>query len=149
MIRHTMREDIKSNIQVVLKQINISQYPINIVGEVVEEVAKEVAGEVVGEVTGEVVKEVVGVVVEEVVGVVVDEVMLSAFTKMEVRVEALESQISEVQSTLVDVQNSVTTNHANLIAMLEIYLGKSLMVDEGDTNVYAKDLSAVAEKGDL
>ncbi|XP_050906359.1 uncharacterized protein LOC127120018 [Lathyrus oleraceus] len=57
-------------------------------------------------------------------------VTLPAFTKMEARVEALESEISEVRSTLVDVQNSVKTNHVNLIMMLEKCLGKSLIIDE-------------------
>lgn len=74
-------------------------------------------------------------------------VTLPAFTKMEARVEALESEISEVRSTLVEVQNPVTTNQTNLIAMLEKCLGKSLMVDEGDAGVYFKGSSAVTGNG--
>ncbi|MCI82260.1 hypothetical protein A2U01_0103534, partial [Trifolium medium] len=45
---------------------------------------------------------------------------------MESKVDALEGEISVVKSTLVDVQNTVRENHANLIAMLEKCLGKSL-----------------------
>ncbi|XP_058734110.1 uncharacterized protein LOC131605817 [Vicia villosa] len=66
---------------------------------------------------------------------------------MEARVEALESEISKVRSTLVDVQNSVATNHVNLIAMLEKCLGKSLTEDEGDESVSVKGSTVVRNKG--
>ncbi|MCI61964.1 hypothetical protein A2U01_0083221, partial [Trifolium medium] len=50
-------------------------------------------------------------------------VTLPAFKLMEARVEAVEHDLTEMRSTLVDVQNTVKTNHANLIAMLEKCLG--------------------------
>lgn len=53
--------------------------------------------------------------------------------QMEARVEALESELSEVRSTLVDVQNTVKENHASLFALLEKCLGKTLHVGEGST----------------
>lgn len=75
-------------------------------------------------------------------------VTLLAFTKMEARVEALETEISEVRSALVKVQKSVTTNHTNLIAMLEKCLGKSLLVDEGDVSFSFNGSPAVTKKRD-
>ncbi|MCI63420.1 hypothetical protein A2U01_0084677, partial [Trifolium medium] len=48
----------------------------------------------------------------------------AAFSKMEGRVESLESEISVVRTTLADVQNAVKENHASLLAMLEKCLGK-------------------------
>ncbi|MCI91110.1 hypothetical protein A2U01_0112404, partial [Trifolium medium] len=45
------------------------------------------------------------------------------------RVEALESQITEVRSTLTDVQN-----HVGLIATLEKCLGKSVITEEGSAS---------------
>ncbi|MCI39394.1 hypothetical protein A2U01_0060625, partial [Trifolium medium] len=59
----------------------------------------------------------------------------AAFTKMEARVEALEGNVSEVRSTLINVQREMKENHASLIAMLERYLGKSKSVDEGSASV--------------
>lgn len=53
--------------------------------------------------------------------------------QMEARVEALESELSEVRSTLADVQNTVKENHASLFALLEKCLGKTLHVGEGST----------------
>ncbi|MCI74206.1 hypothetical protein A2U01_0095470, partial [Trifolium medium] len=58
----------------------------------------------------------------------------AAFTKMESRVETLESDMAVVRSTLVDVQREVKENHASLIAMLERCLGKSLVVEEGSAS---------------
>ena len=75
-------------------------------------------------------------------------VTVPAFTKMEARVEALESEISEVRSTLVEVQNTATTNHANLIALLEKCLGKSLTVDEESASVFNKGSPMVMTKGE-
>ncbi|MCI58814.1 hypothetical protein A2U01_0080069, partial [Trifolium medium] len=57
-------------------------------------------------------------------------VTLPAFRQMEAKVEALESEISEVRTTLASVQNAVKENHANLIMMLEKCLGKSVQVEE-------------------
>lgn len=51
--------------------------------------------------------------------------------QMEAKVEALESEISEVRTTLADVQNAVRENHANLLAMLEKCLGKTMFEEEG------------------
>lgn len=53
--------------------------------------------------------------------------------QMEARVEALESELSEVRSTLADVQNTVKENHASLFALLEKCLGKTSHVGEGST----------------
>ncbi|MCI52830.1 hypothetical protein A2U01_0074076, partial [Trifolium medium] len=50
-------------------------------------------------------------------------VTLSAFGKMEARVEALET-------TLAAVQRTMSENHASLIALMERSLGKSVSVDE-------------------
>ncbi|MCI41102.1 hypothetical protein A2U01_0062335, partial [Trifolium medium] len=61
---------------------------------------------------------------------------------MEAKVEALEGEISEVRSTLVEVQNTVKENHASLIAMLEKCFGKSLVVEEGSASVVVKATSA-------
>jgi hypothetical protein len=65
-----------------------------------------------------------------------------AFAKMEAKVEALESEISVLRSTLADVQNSVKENHTTLIAMLEKCLGKSVVVDEGSASVVANSKPA-------
>ncbi|MCI17868.1 hypothetical protein A2U01_0039019, partial [Trifolium medium] len=53
-------------------------------------------------------------------------VTLTAFAKMESRVEALET-------TLADVQRTITENHASLIAMMEKCLGKSVAADANST----------------
>lgn len=70
-------------------------------------------------------------------------VTIVAFTSMKARVEALESEISAVRSTLADVQNSVKENHVNLIAMLEKCLGKSVFVDEGNASVVANTIPVI------
>ncbi|MCH81283.1 hypothetical protein A2U01_0002068 [Trifolium medium] len=57
-------------------------------------------------------------------------VTVPAFKQMEAKVEALESEISVVRTTLVDVQNTVKENHASLLALLEKCLGKSLGEEE-------------------
>lgn len=67
----------------------------------------------------------------------------AAFTKMEAKVEALEGEMSEVRSTLADVQNAVKENHASLIAMLEKCLGKSLSGEEGSASFAGKTSSEI------
>jgi hypothetical protein len=54
---------------------------------------------------------------------------------MEAKVTALESEMSEVRTTLVDVQNAVKENHASLIALLEKCLGKSIIPDAESSGV--------------
>lgn len=73
-------------------------------------------------------------------------VTFPAFMKMEARVEVLESEISEVRSTLEKVQNIVTTNHANLIAMLKKCLGRTLSADDGDTSGSVRGSLVVTKK---
>lgn len=74
-------------------------------------------------------------------------VTLPAFTRMEARVEALEIEISEVRSTLIEVHNSLMTNHTHLITMLEKCFGKPLTDVEGSASVSGKGTSVVTEKG--
>ncbi|MCH82511.1 retrotransposon gag protein [Trifolium medium] len=62
---------------------------------------------------------------------------------MEARVEALEGGISEVRSTLVDVQKAMKESHASLIAMMERCLGKSTVVDEGSASIGIKTTPVV------
>ncbi|MCI32809.1 hypothetical protein A2U01_0054023, partial [Trifolium medium] len=62
----------------------------------------------------------------------------AAFSKMEAKVEALESEISIVRSTLTDVHNAVKQNHASLLAMLEKCLGKTTMEGEGSASLSVK-----------
>ncbi|PNX92424.1 retrotransposon-related protein [Trifolium pratense] len=57
-------------------------------------------------------------------------VTLTAFAKMESRVEALEGGLSEVRTTLADVQRTVKEGHDRLIAMMEKCIGKSIVVEE-------------------
>ncbi|GAU42300.1 hypothetical protein TSUD_136860 [Trifolium subterraneum] len=52
---------------------------------------------------------------------------------MESRVEALEGGINEVRTQLADVQQAMKESHANIIAMMEKCLGKSLATDEQST----------------
>ncbi|PNY17485.1 retrotransposon-related protein, partial [Trifolium pratense] len=59
----------------------------------------------------------------------------AAFSKMEARVESLEGEITEIRTTLVDVQKTMKESHASLIAMMEKCLGKSVVVDEGSASV--------------
>ncbi|PNX77560.1 retrotransposon-related protein, partial [Trifolium pratense] len=66
----------------------------------------------------------------------------AAFSKMEARVENLEGEITEIRSTLVDVQKTMKESHANLIAMMERCLGKSTVVDEGSASIVAKTIPA-------
>jgi uncharacterized coiled-coil protein SlyX len=63
-------------------------------------------------------------------------VTIPAFQKMEAKVDALENNIADVRTTLASVQDTVAgvqdtvrENHANLIALLEKCLGKSLSGD--------------------
>ncbi|XP_045809738.1 uncharacterized protein LOC123904093 [Trifolium pratense] len=64
-------------------------------------------------------------------------VTLPALRQMEAKVKALESEISEVRTTLASVQDAVKENHANLIAMLEKCFRKSVHVD-GDASLSVK-----------
>ncbi|MCI49230.1 hypothetical protein A2U01_0070474, partial [Trifolium medium] len=76
-------------------------------------------------------------------------VTLPAFKEMEARVDVLESDLTEMRTILVDVQNSVKTNHANLMAMLEKCFGKSMVVDDGSASVSVKGSpakSSITEK---
>ncbi|GAU37691.1 hypothetical protein TSUD_164940 [Trifolium subterraneum] len=65
-------------------------------------------------------------------------VTLPVFKEMEARVEALENDMAVMRSTLVDVQNTVKTNHTSLITMLEKCLGKSLLMDDGNASAASK-----------
>jgi hypothetical protein len=69
---------------------------------------------------------------------------------MEAKVTALESEMSEVRTTLVDVQNAVKENHASLIALLEKCLGKSIIPDAESSGVKKNTPSGKGspEKGD-
>ena len=58
----------------------------------------------------------------------------SEFVKMDAKVAALEGDISEVKSTLLDVQNAVKASHESLIAMFERCLGKTILEGEGSAN---------------
>ncbi|PNX96069.1 retrotransposon-related protein [Trifolium pratense] len=69
----------------------------------------------------------------------------AAFSKMEGRVESLESEISVVRTTLADVQNAVKENHASLLAMLEKCLGKTTQEDEGSASLSVKAPKAKVE----
>ncbi|CAJ2651205.1 unnamed protein product [Trifolium pratense] len=69
-------------------------------------------------------------------------VTLPAFKEMEARVEALEKNFAGMQSTLADVQNTVKTNHTDLIAMLEKCLGKSLTEDGGSASATGQNSAA-------
>ncbi|GAU25314.1 hypothetical protein TSUD_375770, partial [Trifolium subterraneum] len=51
-------------------------------------------------------------------------VTVPAFKQMEARVEALESEISVVRTSIIDVQNTVKENHASLIALIEKWEAK-------------------------
>ncbi|MCI23850.1 hypothetical protein A2U01_0045032, partial [Trifolium medium] len=57
------------------------------------------------------------------------------FKKMEAKVTALEGEISEVKSTLLDVQNAVKASHESLMAMFERCLGKTVIEGEGSANL--------------
>ncbi|CAI8586004.1 unnamed protein product [Vicia faba] len=54
--------------------------------------------------------------------------------KMDAKVVALEGEMSEVKSTLIDVQNAVKTSHESLMAMFERCLGKTVLEGEGSAN---------------
>jgi len=60
-------------------------------------------------------------------------VTLPAFKQMKAKVTTLESEVSEVRTTLMEVQNTVKENHATLIALLEKCFGKSVQQDEGES----------------
>ncbi|CAJ2666589.1 unnamed protein product [Trifolium pratense] len=57
--------------------------------------------------------------------------MVEPVKTMEARVEALQGEISEVRSTLVDVQKAMKESHTSLIAMMEKCFGKSVVEEEG------------------
>ncbi|MCI49099.1 hypothetical protein A2U01_0070342, partial [Trifolium medium] len=57
-------------------------------------------------------------------------VTLTAFSKMETRVSNIEEEITDIRSTLIEVQKSVKEGHATLVAMMEKCLGKSIVIDE-------------------
>lgn len=59
---------------------------------------------------------------------------------MESKVEVVESEISEIWSVFVVVENMVKENHMSLIGMLEKYLGKSLQLEEVSVNKGDKPL---------
>ncbi|PNX64503.1 hypothetical protein L195_g062147 [Trifolium pratense] len=61
--------------------------------------------------------------------------MVESMKTMEARVEALEGEISEVRSTIVDVQKAMKESHASLIAMMEKCFGKSMVEEEGASMV--------------
>ena len=50
--------------------------------------------------------------------------------KMDAKVAVLEGEMSEVKSTLKDVQNAVKTSHESLMAMFERCLGKAMLEGE-------------------
>lgn len=54
--------------------------------------------------------------------------------RMDAKVAALEGEMSEVKSTLIDVQNAVKTSHESLMAMFERCLGKTILEEEGSAN---------------
>jgi hypothetical protein len=58
-------------------------------------------------------------------------VTLTAFSKMDARVEALEEGMEEVRSTLKDVQSNLRESYANIVALLEKHLGKTVVSDGG------------------
>jgi hypothetical protein len=66
--------------------------------------------------------------------------------KMEAKVDALESEISVLKSTIAEVQNSVKENHATLVAMLEKCLGKKVVEDEGSASVINNSKSGTPGK---
>ncbi|MCI53728.1 hypothetical protein A2U01_0074975, partial [Trifolium medium] len=67
-------------------------------------------------------------------------VTLAAFSRMDTRVANIEEEIVEIRSTLVDVQKSVKEGHASFIVLMEKYLGKSIVTDEGDSGSVAKTI---------
>lgn len=73
-------------------------------------------------------------------------VTLPAFKQMEAKVVALESEISDVRSTLVDVQNEVRENHASLLAMLERCLRKSVQEEEDESMKGSSGPKGTSEK---
>ncbi|GAU31427.1 hypothetical protein TSUD_221980 [Trifolium subterraneum] len=80
-------------------------------------------------------------------------VTIPAFQKMEAKVDALENNIAEVRTTLASVQDTVAgvqdtvrENHANLIALLEKCLGKSLSGDAMMIPVGNKPPRKISEK---
>ncbi|GAU49709.1 hypothetical protein TSUD_407860 [Trifolium subterraneum] len=62
-------------------------------------------------------------------------VTVPAFKQMEARVEALESEISVVRTSLIDVQNTVKENHASLMAFIEKLMGKSIQEESSGGSV--------------
>jgi hypothetical protein len=72
-------------------------------------------------------------------------VTLTAFAKMESRVEALEGGLNEVRTTLQDVQTTMHENQASIVALLEKYLGKSIRTD-GESENSAIPVVVIPEK---
>jgi hypothetical protein len=72
-------------------------------------------------------------------------VTLTAFAKMESRVEALEGGLDEVRTTLRDVQTTMHENQASIVALLEKYLGKSIRTD-GESENSAIPVVVIPEK---
>ncbi|MCH91968.1 retrotransposon gag protein, partial [Trifolium medium] len=65
-------------------------------------------------------------------------VTLTAFNKMENRVSNLEVEMTEMRSTLVEVQKSVKEGHATLVAMMEKCLGKRVTEEEERASIITR-----------
>jgi hypothetical protein len=74
-------------------------------------------------------------------------VTIPEFRKMDMKVAALEGEMSEVKSTLMEVQNVVKANHETLMAMFEKCLNKSIGDDEGSANKPLKKTSEESPGG--
>ncbi|GAU28429.1 hypothetical protein TSUD_54810 [Trifolium subterraneum] len=68
-------------------------------------------------------------------------VNITEFRRIDAKVAALEGKMSEMKSTLIDVQNAVKTNHENLMAMFQKCFSKTLSEEEGSASQAKKGLS--------
>jgi hypothetical protein len=75
-------------------------------------------------------------------------VTITAFSKMDARVEALEEGMDEVRSALIDVQVTMKESYANIIALMEKHLGKKVTSDEASGNGEIPTSSGTPEKKD-
>lgn len=58
-------------------------------------------------------------------------VTLTAFSRMDHRVEALEEGLNEVRASIAGVQATMRESYANIVALLEKHLGKSIATEGG------------------
>lgn len=58
-------------------------------------------------------------------------VTLTAFSRMDHRVEALEEGLNEVRASIAGVQTTMRESYANIVALMEKHLGKSIATEGG------------------